>query len=282
MEFGDLSRYKVKCTDPSHPQFLDTDWRESEPQVCPLNAAHSIDTEQTMLLETKLSNERVITDKNPDDNFSYYRVEGHSFNCPNGQNTSYVVRWPWNVQVFGFTLLPNNSNVSDFYHLRGISNLAIGILTIDSGLSDTITVSSTTMAYIRKGFRLHLHSAPLYNLDNETEVDTDSGGSQKYLNPSNQGGVISDYIDNYDIDALTVTFRSALASNVTAGTKIYPIVDRGCNVPVRGSVPIPFGGMVIGGTVTNAGIMVEAEYVNNGPNDTECTFFLETRMGNKN
>lgn len=183
----EVFRYRVWCDVDGKWEYV---WANTEPTVCPTNAAHTIDTTKTSIIESiekrdvKVQEESVPTGGTFQ--FQIIDVPSSSVGWTN-VDTSF----PIPISILGAQLLVDAENIGDEIEALVGPDTTTGTLASDVAISDTeIVVSQTVIDNVHIGYYL--------KLDDSVEVD-------------DMGRVIA-------IDGTTLTMETAAVHAFAAAT----------------------------------------------------------------
>lgn len=197
-----VNKYQVYCTNES--KFY-TVWDESEPTVCPNNAAHSIDTSATTIIRTIDNNDVKIKEENIP--IGVTATGGH-FGCSSvvvGISSANEIEYtdvshPFPVGLMSAHFTTEESMRGDCLEVIVSPDTIIGAITedVDVGVTKTFGVSSTVLSNIEIGYLVGLFDG--VNRESMGQcVDIDLVGSKittsKYLSTNNFSASSPTYVE---------------------------------------------------------------------------------------
>lgn len=151
-----LYKWKIYCSTDSTYEYIWLDENQAQPTTCPTNTAHTIDTAQTSIVETRTSNNVNIIQEDIATGHNYL-WDTKNFVALANQTTSYTFSYPFNVSVLEAQFISAEENTDDSWSWIIAPNTTIGALTANVEIDDTvINVSPTVTSNIKIGFWVNL------------------------------------------------------------------------------------------------------------------------------
>lgn len=230
-------KYRIYCVTDSTFEFT---WAETEPTVCPTNTGHTIDTNQTTIVDELPKN--VVTAEIKEEIVTtggHYRCEGTDLlNCTGNTTTIHDFSWPYRISALNMLWFPTSENLNDIVNVYVGPETLAGAITNFVTASDTvINVQSTVTANAKVGYRLML----------------DDGTNSEFV-----------YIVSIDSGAGTVTVDPPVTNGYSPLTPTYCKLDvQVCkNVLLPGQYNMVIGEAAIGGSSVPANTVVRVTYEN--------------------
>jgi hypothetical protein len=148
-------KYRVYCNTDSKYEYV---WNTTAPTTCPTNTGHSINTGTISIVDEvstgiiKIKEENIPTGEN-------FRAECFALAGATGPDVSSTrdFTWPYPITVLEIKLYVEDQNTGDQIALQVGPNTVIGAITSSvSAGATSITVSSTVLEYLMKGYNLSL------------------------------------------------------------------------------------------------------------------------------
>ena len=152
-----LNKYRLYCNTDSTYEYI---WSETEPTTCPTNTAHTIDANQTAIIERREPNTITIKEETTPTN-GYYRFQGYNESIPAsnpiGNVTVTDLSWEYPVSILDGWFFTSEKQKDDRVDVVIGENTIIGTITANVTTNDTdINVSSTVMDNIQIGWDVNL------------------------------------------------------------------------------------------------------------------------------
>jgi hypothetical protein len=129
----EVHQYRVYCTTDSKVEYS---WGETEPTTCPINAAHSIDSSQTIIWQT-ISEEKVQIKEEQISTGENFGATTITVNATKNVTTNQSVTWPHPISALAVEF------ISEDVHRGDIINLYVGKDTITGAITANVdTVSA--------------------------------------------------------------------------------------------------------------------------------------------
>jgi hypothetical protein len=149
-----VKKYRIYCNDEA---ITVNGWSETEPVSCFNNNTHTIDTNQTSLLDvttTRVSIEQTHSDVNDQD--SYYLHNVYAYVGPNEVKTI-PIDFGVDVNMFDVQLHTNKSHIGDTWSSHINKDTVIGIVTVTDTNTNVITMLDTSIIYIKVGHFVNIN-----------------------------------------------------------------------------------------------------------------------------
>ncbi len=220
-----VNQYRMYCTDEA--QYV-TAWACSQPSACPHNTAHTLDPEQTCIVDTVSTSSVVIDSKSYAGTQGFYIMEGERISIASGAPgvvQSHNVMFDLPTRVYGVQLYVTDSNVGDHLDMALNPDTTVGVLTQAAPTGTTIfAVNETVLQHAVPGFSVSFYDAA---------TDTTHAGG-RILAVSTSGG--------------TLTCSGAVPEAVTLGAgttqvRLTLYVARGIQLPRASTYQIGYGTM---------------------------------------
>jgi len=151
-----LHKWRVYCVTDSKYEYTWLDENQSTPTTCPTNTAHTIDTSQVTIVDTRDSN---IVNINQEDTTTgqHFLWDTQTFTALANQTTSYSFSYPMNVSVIEAQYVSALENVGDSWSWIIAPNTIVGAITWQVDVGNTIiNVTSTVTDNIKVGYYVNL------------------------------------------------------------------------------------------------------------------------------
>ena len=243
-----LLRYAYTC---SNGDFINTEWRDADlgaPTKCYDDSSHTVNTNSIRVIERKDPNDvNIVETATPTNGYAHDTI---AFNIPaNTTNHPYEVQWDEDRYIMSISYTTTVDHEGDEFQVLIGEDTTVGIISEDiSSGSTTVSVSSASMPYFLKGYKLKL---------------TDG------TNTNDVG-----YIRSIDIDNNTVTFETATTNSFLASSPTQLQMTRimaGRDGPVEFGPPQKYlgGNDKIGSSHLPAGTKVKILYTNKSPTESK-------------
>ncbi len=138
-----------------------TAWNTDEPQTCPNNNTHTIDTNATTILSEVSSNEQTIKQEEIPTG-GHYRCHSECITAAASVTTTKDVVYPHPVSVLAVHFHTETPNDGDILSVHVGPDTTVGALTANVTTGDTVLpVSSTVLQYTEVGYHITLDTEEL-------------------------------------------------------------------------------------------------------------------------
>lgn len=151
MSIKELTQYRLYCN--TEAAWVQTDYRDSVPTVCPNNNTHSIDTGTISIISVFRINTVI-----PEDDVSAaqndFQTRGMKFDIPASVGEHYIpfTSPETDLELMLFEVNHGTENIGDYYSFIVAPFTTCGVLTSDANIGDTVlNVNSTVFDYVKKG-----------------------------------------------------------------------------------------------------------------------------------
>lgn len=243
-----IYKYRVYCTTDSKYEYV---WAETEPTACPVNTAHTIDTNTITIVDTRDENITTIQEESTPTGGNF-RAIGKSLDILANETKIDDNVWDYNISALAIGFNSDTDNQGDNIELIVGPDTVIGAITSNVSISDTvINVSSTVLDHAMVGFRINLFDG---------------------VNTEDLGEIIS--IDETN-KTLTFSGGSSQAFSAASPTYVRMSVYVVQNFVIGKPGPWEVGQSKIGGSFVPAGTIIRIIYYNNTASAKNFTAQLE-------
>lgn len=228
-----IYKYRIRCTTDNKYEYI---WDDTLPTTCPANAAHSIDSSKTTIVDRR-SQKIVEIKEETTPTGGFFMCETLPISVDASATTSFTYTWPIPITVLmvGFTSAAENEG--DVMSLSVAPDTTIGTLTsnIGTGVS-TLDVSQTVVDNIKLGFHATITDG----------VNTNQLGRCLAINTV----------------AKTITIETSTTNSFNTNSLIKMTIYMMKNYTIGPAWEYEIGNSKIGGSYVPAGRVVKVVYEN--------------------
>jgi hypothetical protein len=148
-----IYKYRVYCVE--EDSFVYT-WNDKEPTVCPNNASHKIDPDQTVIVG-KIEEDVITIKEENTPTGGNFRTETVIVEAEANETKVVNYQWKYPINVFSLNFATKDIHEDSKLKIEVGPQTIIGIITQDVSVGDkTITVSDSVLENIYVGYRVHL------------------------------------------------------------------------------------------------------------------------------
>lgn len=153
-----IIHYRLRCVTEDRHEYVWLEESEGEPTVCPVNAAHTIDSSKTAQID-RVTQEEVAIKEEFVPTQGYYQSKGYEIDIDAnvGSYTIMSHSWPYQITMLMGWFIASAENVGDKVEAYVASDIITGAIQAPVAVNDTtITVTPTVIENTAIGYYLKL------------------------------------------------------------------------------------------------------------------------------
>lgn len=235
-----VNKYLVKCLTEGFQ--IATDYRTSEPTVCPNNSEHIIDNSNFPIIDTIQASSVEI---NQEITSTPYRIRFFDpvFATGTTDNSDFI--FPYDISLHSATVYPTDENLGDKIVVCVNSNGPVGYLTSELGTGGSVMyINPETITRLHVGYMIYI-----------------------------DGVQIGEIID-IDVPGVSITLGTGVSETILVGTTIDIIIPLIENLTFFDTKKIVIGEGVINTVLLRKDTSIDIHYENNGTEDHKLNYAI--------
>lgn len=243
-----LYKHRVKCTTDNKLEYI---WLETdtEPDKCPTNTSHTIDSSGHAIVDTRAPNETVIKEEYTPTGGNF-KAETRIVNTTANSTSSSNFSWPFPISVLTMRTVTSDAHKGDVMNITVAPDTIVGVITEAASTSaSTLTVSNTVIENIYKGYKVKISDG----------INTDDLG----------------YVISVDKVNKQISIQTATTNVFAIGSAILMSVSHVENFTFGYGGKYVIGASKIGGAHVPANTIINVKYQRNDSTDIDVTIQVE-------